>query len=73
MLDFTFYLKSLGAEATASFKAAFDMIDINGDGAICINELSNLVEKTGAVLSPEELQEMVNQFIQYSNHLLQLN
>lgn len=50
----------MGPEATASFKAAFDMIDINGDGAIDISELANLVEKTGATLNSEELNEMVN-------------
>jgi Ca2+-binding EF-hand superfamily protein len=35
------------------------MIDINGDGAICVSELRNLVEKTGNSITEEELENMV--------------
>jgi len=35
------------------------MIDINGDGSICVSELRNLVEKTGNSITEEELENMV--------------
>ena len=46
-------------EIKAAFRTAFDMIDINGDGVICVSELRNLVEKTGNSITEEELQAMV--------------
>ena len=40
-------------------RVAFDVIDVNGDGAICVSELRNFVEKIGKSLTEEELEDLV--------------
>ena len=50
----------MSAEAKASFKAAFDLIDNNGDGFICVAELKRLVEAAGESRTDAELKEMVD-------------
>ena len=54
-----YFYKSISDEIKATFRYAFDMIDINSDGSICVSELRNLVEKTGNSITEEELENMV--------------
>ena len=51
--------KPLSQEELAGIRAAFDMIDSNGDGTICIKELSFVVQQFGKELNEQELKDMV--------------
>ena len=40
-------------------RVVFEVNDENGDGAICVSELRNLIEKTGTSVTEEELEDLV--------------
>jgi len=60
IITFEYYKqKPFSQEELSGIRAAFDMIDTNGDGKICISELRRVVEQFGKELSDQDLRDMV--------------
>ncbi len=53
---------SFTKEQLTDFKTQFDAFDEDGGGSIETNELKNVLEKCGMVVSDEQVQDMIKEF-----------